>query len=163
MEYELCKTCYICTSPMIITYWGKKIKSSHYFVKKALLLILSPTVFSKFWLLFQVKQCSSHFVVKYEWMFPFLRLITQILLLHCTKVHFEEITSVYNQGRRRVHDCFLLLLCKSSIWFREEHIFKVIIYFCNTSKCAANYVISFEVWFHRSKDFGTMKAGKSAI
>ena len=49
-------------------------------------------------------------------------------------------------GRRKVHDYFLLLLCKSSIWFTEKHIFKIIIYFFNTSKCAANYVISFEVY-----------------
>ena len=32
-------------------------------------------------------------------------------------------------GRRKVHDYFLLLLCKSSIWFTEQHIFKIIIYF----------------------------------
>ena len=47
-------------------------------------------------------------------------------------------------GRRKVHDYFLLLLCKSSIWFTKKHI--IIIYFFNTSKCAANYVISFEVY-----------------
>ena len=35
-------------------------------------------------------------------------------------------------GRRKVHDYFLLLLCKSSIWFTEKHIFKIIIYFFNT-------------------------------
>ena len=40
---------------------------------------------------------------------------------------------------------FLLLVCKSSIWFTEKHIFKIIIYFFNTSKCVANYVISFLV------------------
>ena len=51
-----------------------------------------------------------------------------------------------DHGRRKVHDYFLLLLCKSSIWFTEEHIFKIIIYFFNTSKCATNYVISFEVY-----------------
>ena len=39
-----------------------------------------------------------------------------------------------------------LLLCKSSIWFTEKHIFKIIIYFFNTSKCVANYVISFGVY-----------------
>ena len=44
------------------------------------------------------------------------------------------------------YDYFLLLLCKSSIWFTEKHIFKIIIYFLNTSKCATNYVISFEVY-----------------
>ena len=51
-----------------------------------------------------------------------------------------------SQERWKVHDYFLLLLCKSSIWFTEKHIFKIIIYFFNTSKCAANYVISFEVY-----------------
>ena len=32
-------------------------------------------------------------------------------------------------GRRKVHDYVLLLLCKSSIWFTEKHIFKIIKYF----------------------------------
>ena len=42
---------------------------------------------------------------------------------------------------------FYLLLCKSSIWFTEQHILKIIIYFLiHTSKCAAYYVISFEVY-----------------
>ena len=49
-------------------------------------------------------------------------------------------------GRRKVHDYFLLLLCKSSIWFTEKHIFKIIIYFFDTSKCVTNYVISFEIY-----------------
>ena len=49
-------------------------------------------------------------------------------------------------GRWKVHDFFLLLLRKASIWFTEKHIFKIIIYFFNTSKCATNYVISFEVY-----------------
>ena len=35
---------------------------------------------------------------------------------------------------------------KSSIWFTEQHIFKIIIYSFNTSKCAANYAILFEVY-----------------
>ena len=41
---------------------------------------------------------------------------------------------------------YFCILCKSSIWFTEKHIFKIIIYFFNKSKCAANYVISFEVY-----------------
>ena len=49
-------------------------------------------------------------------------------------------------GRRKVHDYFLLILYKSSIWFTEKHIFKIIIFFFNTSKCATNCVISFEVY-----------------
>ena len=52
---------------------------------------------------------------------------------------FCTMTSIH--GSRKVHDYFLLLLCKSSIWFTEKHIFKVIIYFLNILKCAANYVI----------------------
>ena len=52
---------------------------------------------------------------------------------------------------------------KSSIWFTDKHIFKIIIYFFNTSKCAANYIISFEAYDDRSKDFEAMKAGKLAI
>ena len=54
-------------------------------------------------------------------------------------------TLATDHGRRKVHDYFLLLLCKSSLWFSEKHIFKIIIYFFNTSKCAANCVILFEV------------------
>ena len=67
--------------------------------------------------------------------------------------------------RWKVHDYFLLLLCKSSIWFTEKHIFKIIIYFFNASKCAANYVISFEVYdgFLGQNVFEVMKAGKLAI
>ena len=60
-------------------------------------------------------------------------------------------------GRQKVHDYFLLLLCKSSIWFTEQHIFKIIIYIFDTSKCATNYIISFEVYFE------AMKAGKLAV
>ena len=32
-------------------------------------------------------------------------------------------------GRRKVHDYFLLLLCKSSIWFTKQHMFRIIVYF----------------------------------
>ena len=67
---------------------------------------------------------------------------------------------------RRSHDYFLLLLCKSSIWFTEQHIFKITIYFFNTSKCVTNCVISFKVydgfiskkilklWMQESQPFG---------
>ena len=58
----------------------------------------------------------------------------------------EQIYIGFQHGRRKVHDYFLLLLCKSSIRFTEKHIFKIIIYFFDTSKCATNYVISFEVY-----------------
>jgi hypothetical protein len=51
-----------------------------------------------------------------------------------------------NHGRRKVHDYFLSILCKSSIWFTEKHIFKIVIYFFDTSKCAAYCVISFKVY-----------------
>ena len=33
----------------------------------------------------------------------------------------------YCLERQKVHDYFLLLLCKSPIWFTEKHIFKIII------------------------------------
>ena len=44
-----------------------------------------------------------------------------------------------------------LLLCKSSIWvqaywFTEKHSFKIVIYFFDTLKCAADHVIYFEVY-----------------
>ena len=62
------------------------------------------------------------------------------------------------------------MLMQVSFWFwfrdaRNQHIFKIIIYFFNTSKCAAKYVnFIWDIWwFHRSNDFEAMKAGKSAI
>jgi hypothetical protein len=68
-------------------------------------------------------------------------------------------------GRWKVHDYFSLLLCKSSIWFTEKHIIKIIIYFSNTSKCPANYVISFELFdgFKGQKKFEDLMARKSVI
>ena len=60
--------------------------------------------------------------------------------------NFLSLISDMYHGRRKVHDYFLLVLCKSSIWFTEKHIFKTIIYFFNTSKGATNYVFSFEVY-----------------
>ena len=64
------------------------------------------------------------------------------------------------RGRRKVHDYFLLLLCKSSIWFTEKHNFKIIIYYFNTSKGP-----SIEVYdgFIGQKDVEAMKAGKMTI
>ena len=47
----------------------------------------------------------------------------------------------FEHGRRKGHDYFLSLLCKSSIWFTEKHIFKIIIYIFLYIKMAANYVI----------------------
>ena len=57
-----------------------------------------------------------------------------------------KISNPLLHGRRKVHNYFLLLLCKSSIWFTEQHIFKIIINFLTTLICAANYVIWFEVY-----------------
>ena len=54
---------------------------------------------------------------------------------------------------RRFMTSFLLLFCKSSIWFTKKHIFKIIIYFFDTSKCAANYVI-LNLWRQKSWPFG---------
>ena len=47
---------------------------------------------------------------------------------------------------RSGYDYFLLPLRKSSFWFTKKHFFKIIIYFFNTWKCAAFYVIWFEVY-----------------
>ena len=44
-------------------------------------------------------------------------------------IRLEMINFWSMHGRRKIHDCFLLLLSKSSIWFTEEHIFKIILYF----------------------------------
>ena len=63
--------------------------------------------------------------------------------IHCVSLFGLQ---PYSQGRQKVHDYFLLLLCKSLIWFTEKHKFKNIICFFDTSKCATNYVISFEVY-----------------
>ena len=70
-----------------------------------------------------------------------------------------------NHGRWKDLDYFLLLPCKSSIWFTEKHIFKIVIYPFNTSKSDANYVTSFELYdgFIAFIDFEAMKAGKLAI
>ena len=70
-----------------------------------------------------------------------------------------------HHGRRKVHDYFLLLLCKSSIWFTEKQIFKII-YFFNTSKFAAYWLGQFIWgiwWFNKSKDFEDIKAGMLAM
>ena len=45
----------------------------------------------------------------------------------------------------KVHDYFSSLSWKSSIWFTEKHMFKIIIYFFNM-KCATKYVTWFEVY-----------------
>ena len=70
--------------------------------------------------------------------------VTKATVMSALRLKFK----IFNidHGRRNVHDNFLLLFCKSSIWFTEKHIFKIIIYFFNTSKFAANYVLSFEVY-----------------
>ena len=70
-----------------------------------------------------------------------------------------------NHGRREVHDYFLLLLCRSSIWFTEIHIFKELSYiFWYIKTCRKLCHLIWGIWwFHRSKYFEVMKAGKSAI
>ena len=80
-------------------------------------------------------------------------LLDQVIYLKLREIKISVVTiwansqnsNCFNHGRRKVHDYLLLLVWKSLIWFTEQHIFKVIIYLFNTSKCAANYVISFEV------------------
>ena len=46
-------------------------------------------------------------------------------------IKMQNTAEIYtpNHGRQKVHDYFLLLLCKSSFWFTEKHIFNIIIYF----------------------------------
>ena len=63
-----------------------------------------------------------------------------ILISLVQSVMFRE------DGRSMTSDYFLLLLCKSSIWFTEKQILKIVICFFNTSKCATIYVISLEVY-----------------
>ena len=72
----------------------------------------------------------------------------------------------FTHGRRKVHDYFLLLLCKSSIWFTEKRIFKIIIYFFNMyiKMCRKLCHLIWGTWcFHRSKYFEAMEAGKLAV
>ena len=77
--------------------------------------------------------------------------IEQRIELHkneCIKIMYFEETIHFSSCRhgRHVHNYFLLLLCKLSIWFTEQHIFKIIISLFNTSKYASNYVVLFEVY-----------------
>ena len=64
--------------------------------------------------------------------------------LHDRSLHSQIPRNLFNfqHGRRKVHDYFLLLPCKSSIWFtyRETH-FQNYHKFFNTLKCSANCVI----------------------
>ena len=71
--------------------------------------------------------------------------LAQIICHNLRAVTYSPIFFVVH-GRRKVRDFFLLLHCKSLIWCTEKHFFKIIIYFFTTSKYAANYVISFEVY-----------------
>ena len=89
--------------------------------------------------------------------------LAQIICHNLRAVTFSPIFIVVH-GRRKVHDFFLLPLCKSSIWFTEKHIFKIIIYFFNTYIKMCRKLCHFIWgiwWFHRSKDFEAMNAGKS--
>ena len=66
-----------------------------------------------------------------------------VVFIQLNVYNYIHIIILYNlralyQGRWKVHDYFLLLHCKSSILFTEKHIFKIILYFFNTAKCAAN-------------------------
>ena len=64
---------------------------------------------------------------------------------------------------KKIYDNFEnVLLCKSSIWFTVKQIFRLIPYFLNKLKCAANYR-SFNLRHMMVSDFEAMKAGKLAI
>ena len=70
---------------------------------------------------------------------------------------------ILDHGRQKVHYYFLLLLCKSSIWGLQSNTFSKVSYISfDTSKCAANHVISFHLRFIMVSqvDFEAMKAGK---
>ena len=69
-----------------------------------------------------------------------------------------------NHGRRKIHEYFLLLLCKSSTWFTENTFSKLpYISLIHQNVPQICHFIWGIWWFHRSKDFEVMKAGKSAI
>ena len=72
---------------------------------------------------------------------PLHEILTQLVITNNAFWNYSR-----EHRRWKVHDYNLLLLSKSSIWFTGRHIFKIIIYFFNKSKCATNYVISFEVY-----------------
>ena len=112
-----------------------------------------PSIFLVVFLSFFLPSFS--FLLHFKWIrHLYFKLSLGIDFLHHFTEHFcgckrKKLTvhiMCSTHGRRKVHDYFLLLLCKSSIWFTEKHIFKIIIYFFNTSKCAANYVILFVVY-----------------
>ena len=75
--------------------------------------------------------------------------------LLCTK---HETLLLLCLGRWKVHDYFLLLLCKSSIWFTEQHIFKIIIKICHK---LCHFIWGFigqkilKLWSQESRPFGS--------
>ena len=95
-------------------------------------------VHKRHWNWISYRNCTQYIVAMSIWF-----ILSVVIFMSFVYVLSKCFHSLH--GRRKVHDYFLLLLCKSSIPFTEKHIFKIIIYFFNASKCAANYVISFEV------------------
>ena len=77
--------------------------------------------------------------------YKFVQKLKNILEFVIFENHLTILGRMMDEGRK-VHDYFLLLPCKSSIWFTEKYIFKIIIYFFDASKFVANYLILFEVY-----------------
>ena len=94
---------------------------------------------------------------KCNWITVFCR---SVVWLQCNKCPTDT-----EDGKWKVHDFFLLQLCKSSIWFTEQHIFKIILYISKYVKMCHKlcYFICSIWWFHRSNNFEAMKAGKSSV
>ena len=68
-----------------------------------------------------------------------------------------------NHRRRKVHDDFLLLLCKSLV-YRETHFQIYCIFFWYIKMCRKLCSLIWGIWwFHRSKEFEALKTGKLAI
>ena len=83
------------------------------------------------------------------------------------KKHLHVYSSIIKHGRQKAHDYFLLLFCKSSIWFtnlqrfffQNYHIFFWYIKMCH-KLCHFIWGIW---WSHRSKNFEAMKARSANI
>jgi hypothetical protein len=84
-----------------------------------------------------------------RWIFFLVIAKVSILGVVALGHHFAKLCS------RGGYDYFLLLLGKSSIWFIEQHIFKIIMHFFLYNKiCRILCHLIWGIWwFHMSKDF----------
>ena len=80
--------------------------------------------------------------MSYSWVTPQqdLQITTICHMMQMAAGLGQHDTVDYLIHTRGSYDYFLLLLVKSSIWFTKKQFFKIILYFFNTLKCAANYV-----------------------